>query len=132
MLVFQTIWRNKNEHKTQKTEEGREGVRFQDFKKFTDERLCWTPSVPILTVFTLWLKMKSYSDFQTRCLVYVTEQPSSVGVVRISLFEKSVVVPKYTMSFSKDLEKWNLKLDFSSVAGFWRREKDERIFFQLF
>ena len=38
-------------------------------------------------------------NFQTRKLVYITEQPSSVGVVRVSRFERSVVEPRYTSCF---------------------------------
>ena len=72
---------------------------FKSLKKFIDERLSRTPSVPILTVFTVWQKMEPYFVFQTRSLVYVTEQPSSVRVVRVSPFERSVVEPKYTTCF---------------------------------
>ena len=67
---------------------------FKVFEKFTDERLRHNPPVPILTVFTVWSKTEPSSEFQTRSLVYVTEQPSSVGVVRASRFESSAVEPK--------------------------------------
>ena len=69
------------------------------FKKFTDERFWSTPPVPILTVFTVWPKTEPCSEFQTRNLVYVTEQLSSIGVVRASVSERSVVELRYTTGF---------------------------------
>ena len=78
-----------------KIKEGEEEyVGFQSYEKFTDERFWSTPPVPILTVFTVWPKIEPCSDFQTRNLVFVTEQPSSVGVVRASRFESSAVEPR--------------------------------------
>ena len=64
------------------------------YEKFTDERLWRNPPVPILTVFTVWPKMEPSSEFQTRSLIYVTEQPSAAGIVRISVFESSAVEPR--------------------------------------
>ena len=46
-----------------------------------------------------------------RNLIFVTEQPSSVEIVRASRFENSAVEPRYTTGFSNYLENWNPKLD---------------------
>ena len=67
---------------------------FKVFEKFTDERLLRTPSIPNLTAFSVLLNTELRSDFQTRNLVFVTEQPSSVGVIRASVSERTVVEPR--------------------------------------
>ena len=99
MLVFQTIWRNKNEHKTEIKMKKEEKSVFKVFREITDERLWSTPPVPILTVFTVWPKTEPCSEFQMRNLVFLTMQPSSVRVVRVSVLERSVVEPRYTTGF---------------------------------
>ena len=93
MLIFQTIWRNKNEHLNTKSIFKKEKkVRiFKNLNKFTIERLRHTLPISNLKVFTVLSKTEPRSIFRTRYLVLDTVQPSSVGNIRVSLSESSVV-----------------------------------------
>ena len=101
MLFFQTIWRNKNEHKKHKNKMKKEenesvfkisrNLPMNDYVELLSFR-CQRSS-------SYGQKQNLVLNFQTRCLVYVIEQPSSVGVVRVSPFERSMVEPRYTTGF---------------------------------
>ena len=70
MLVYQTIWRNKNEHKKPSNQDW--GRIFIKLKEITDDRLWRTPPVSNLTVFTVLSKSELRYDFRTGKLVWNT------------------------------------------------------------
>ena len=81
-------------------EEGGEDVGFQDFKKIYRRTIMLYPfGSDSNGLHRIVKKQNLVLNFQTRYLVFVTEQPSFVGVVRVSPFERSVVEPNYTMGF---------------------------------
>ena len=82
MLIFQTIWQNKNEHKTQKSRwRRRRRCRFSRFQKIYRRTIMLNSFRSDSNGLHCMAKKWNFVlNFQTRCLVYITEQLSLSGL----------------------------------------------------